>query len=600
MALLSFRIENDRSIVLAEAIDVPKIMVIAGPNGVGKSTLLYAIKQGGRTEDPGTRILYQGPHRVMRSTQVQRRWLGGATRWFRELLAGGDVSGFEGLNLGNTARTPANVDEAGSTIKHILGKIENKRQALISGTVDRLRVEGGRFEIAELPDVYEPIRTLTEFILPHLRFESVDFTNEDDVSCYWKRTDARSTRLVDIDQLSSGEKAVIVLFLPLLEDRLQRELTKLEEFGAAVGAELDEPAEEAGVAPEREHRVMLIDEPEQHLHPDLQSKVLSYMRRVSEETPTQFIVTTHSPSILDQAFDTELYVLTEPAEGVEVQNQLRQISTNAERLEALKQLAGSAYFLTTGRVIVCIEGERDADPEKPTDARLLGLLYPRAAAVTLVPTTGKGNVIITVERLRAHVAEGTFKIRVKGLIDADQSNEDRDGIERLPVCMIENFLLDSEALFEFLTHHDLEFFDAAQAVETDLRRIALGMRGKEISLRLRRAIRPKMLRVSGSTLQELRENHARNVAELQDMLPNDDTLQRRVAEATQAVDEIIGVGAELDKFRGKEVLEEFYRAHIATQNIGYNQMCIELARIVSSRGHVAARLDPVFERLIGD
>ena len=63
----------------------------------------------------------------------------GAARWLRDILGGGDVSGFEGLNFGNTARTPSNVDEAGSTIKHILGKIENRRQALLAGTVDKLR-----------------------------------------------------------------------------------------------------------------------------------------------------------------------------------------------------------------------------------------------------------------------------------------------------------------------------------------------------------------------------------------------------------------------------------------------------------------------------
>jgi predicted ATPase len=35
MALKSFRVENQKSIRLAEATSVPRIMVIAGPNGVG-------------------------------------------------------------------------------------------------------------------------------------------------------------------------------------------------------------------------------------------------------------------------------------------------------------------------------------------------------------------------------------------------------------------------------------------------------------------------------------------------------------------------------------------------------------------------------------
>ncbi len=565
-------------------------MVIAGPNGVGKSTLLYAIKRGSSKADPGTRILYQGPHRVMRSTQVQRRWLGGGQRWLLDLLGAGDVSGFEGLSFQNSARTPSNVDEAGSTIKHILGKIENRRQALLAMKVDELQAASGALDTKSLPDIYSPLRTLTEFILPHLRFLRVDFTNEDSIRCLWERTDTSGIVPIDIDDLSSGEKAVIVLFLPLLEDQLQAGLKQLERSEGAAPEE----------APAREHRVMLIDEPEQHLHPDLQAKILTYMRRLSEDTPTQFIVTTHSPTILDQAFDTELFVLGEPAGAETIENQLRRVSTNAERLEALKQLAGSAYFLTTGRIIVCIEGERDADPEKPTDARLLGLLYPRATAVTLVPTTGKGNVITTVQRLREHLAEETFRIRVRGLVDADQADASIPGVEQLPVCMVENLLLDPESILEYLQANEVDTFGDADAVDAELRRIAAEIRPKEISLRLRRRLKPLMIRLNGSTLEELRANHAEQVAAVQSMLPKEGTLQTVMTEVTAAVDDIIRNREELDQFRGKEILNAFYQHHIAARNIGYNPMCIQLARIVAGKRRIFARLDPVFARLMSD
>ena len=51
-------------------------MVIAGSNGVGNSTLLYKIaQQRGTVADSGTRFLYQPPHRAIRKTTLQRRWL---------------------------------------------------------------------------------------------------------------------------------------------------------------------------------------------------------------------------------------------------------------------------------------------------------------------------------------------------------------------------------------------------------------------------------------------------------------------------------------------------------------------------------------------
>lgn len=593
MALHGFRVENQRSIKLAEVAQVPRVMVIAGPNGVGKSTLLYAIRQGPRQEDPGTVVLYQGPHRVMRSTSVQRRWVGGALKTLSDLLGAGDVSGFEGLNFQNSARTPTNVDEAGSTIKHILAKVENRRQALLASSVDKMRASGRNLNVNELPDVYEPLKELTEFILPHLKFSKIDFENEDNIRCLFARNDTTGTVPVDLDDLSSGEKAVVVLFLPLLEERLQANLRKLETF------DLVEP-EEGVEPPTPVHRVMLIDEPEQHLHPDLQAKVLGYMRRLSEETTTQFIITSHSPTILDQAFDNELYVLNEPSPDDPGGNQLSQISTNAERLEALKQLAGSAYFLTTGRVVVCIEGERDADPEKPTDARLLSLLYPRATSVTLVPTTGKGNVITTVQRLREHLAEETFRIRVRGLIDTDQSNEDIEGVEKLPVCMIENLLLDPQSLFEFMTSSAPTAFADVESVQQELQNIAMDMQEKEIALRLRSRIKPKLVRLSGTTPEELQTDLARQISELQATVSDDQRLQSIIDEARAAVSQIIDSGEALKRFRGKELLTRFHVRNVSPLNIGYNKFCIEIAKLVSSQRKIDDLLDPVFDKLLAD
>ncbi|MBP9843114.1 MAG: ATP-binding protein [Candidatus Pacebacteria bacterium] len=590
MALTSFRIENQRSLRLAEATSVPSVMVIAGPNGVGKSTLLYAIKsQQGTVMDGATRILYQAPHRVLRRTSIQRRWLGGVIPSFRDLLAGDSVPGHEGLNFQNPARTPENVDEAGSTLKHTLGKIENRRQTLLAKAVDRSRKLGEDMGTATLPDIYAPLQRLTEHLLPHLRFESIDFTNEDDIKCQWERTSPEGPVLIDIDQLSSGEKAIIVLFLPLLEDQIQSLFQQLERY-VETGNITDEPIV-------TEERLILIDEPEQHLHPDLQAKILGYMRTLTHETPTRFIITTHSPTILDQAFDTELFVLSEPV-GNPVENQLRQIATNSERLEALKQLTGSAYFFTTGRVIVCIEGERDSDPEKPTDARLLSILYPRATAVTLVPTTGKGNVITTVERLREHVPEATFRIRVRGLVDADQSTATVAGVETLPVCMIENLLLVPEGLYQYLQSVGITTFADVEAVRVELKRIAASFRDSEIGLRIQRRLKPQMIRLKGATVDEVKESYAAALTQVESSLPNDADLASLVSEVTGVVDNLIDTNAELDQFRGKKILEAFHTQHLAPIHIGYNSMCIEVAKIVATDDSVSTKLDPVFDRLL--
>src|SRR6266852_5616885 len=43
--ITTFKITDQKAIKLAECSSIPRIMIIFGQNGVGKSTLLYAVKQ---------------------------------------------------------------------------------------------------------------------------------------------------------------------------------------------------------------------------------------------------------------------------------------------------------------------------------------------------------------------------------------------------------------------------------------------------------------------------------------------------------------------------------------------------------------------------
>lgn len=586
MALTAFKIVNQKSIRLAALDGVPPIMVIAGPNGVGKSTLLYRIKSAG-TFTANTKVLYQGPHRVLRSTKVSRRWLTGVAKWFTDLLTSGEVSGFEGLNFPNALRTPENVDEAGSTIKHTLGKIENRRQSVHTALIDRKRAQKVALDIAALPDVYEPLRDLTRYLLPHLAFSRVDFKDEDDIRCLWTRIDAHQSIEIDIDELSSGEKSIVVLFLPLIEGQIRDRLNVLEQMATA----------KAVADPAAEDRVFLIDEPEQHLHPDLQAKLLGYVRSVSRGSRTQFVMTTHSPTILDQCTDSELYVLTSVGAGVEADNQLRRVATSLERLELLKELAGSAYFLTTGRILVCIEGER-MPPSDVSDLRLLEIMYPRSTAFTLVPSGGKGNVLQIVTRLRENLPETIFRIRVRGLVDADYTGGTPADVAALPVCMIENLLLDPDALLAYCSSVAVTDLPDIASINASLRTIFDSMRRDEIARRVALRLRPRTVRIRGATLEEITHAHQVELAAVQAMIPREAELTPIIQQATEEVTQLLlNEAAARDRFHGKNAIRCFYARHIEPLNVGFADACLGIAKAVASNGRVAARLDPIFDQL---
>lgn len=60
-------------------------------------------------------------------------------------------------------------------------------------------------------------------------------------------------------------------------------------------------------------RILLIEEPEAHLHPQLQVKLLQYLKQQAKEQKIQIIVTTHSPTIVASSGLDALKVVTIPS-----------------------------------------------------------------------------------------------------------------------------------------------------------------------------------------------------------------------------------------------------------------------------------------------
>ncbi|QAY68515.1 ATP-dependent nuclease [Paenibacillus protaetiae] len=76
---------------------------------------------------------------------------------------------------------------------------------------------------------------------------------------------------------------------------------------ATVLAELEESEEE-----DDSLRILLIEEPEAHLHPQLQTRVMQYIQTQANKANIQIIVTTHSPTIAAAVSLDSLVVVTRP------------------------------------------------------------------------------------------------------------------------------------------------------------------------------------------------------------------------------------------------------------------------------------------------
>jgi predicted ATP-dependent endonuclease of OLD family len=108
-----------------------------------------------------------------------------------------------------------------------------------------------------------------------------------------------------------------LLFFPKIDPTTKQDLFRnLEEnslgfnnliYLATVLAELTSPSEDAEYL-----RVLLIEEPEAHLHPQLQVRLLRYIENTATDSGVQVIVTTHSPVLASAVSLKSLIHLSSP------------------------------------------------------------------------------------------------------------------------------------------------------------------------------------------------------------------------------------------------------------------------------------------------
>lgn len=270
-------------------------------------------------------------------------------------------------------------------------------------------------------------------------------------------------------------------------------------------------------------------------------------------------------------------------------NQLRRVATNEDRLAAIRSIAGTTYPVTTGRTIVCLEGVRQG--KAATDIGLLGVLLPDATRYTFVPLGGRGNVLRAVPEFRARLREEGYGIAVYGVVDRDRGDLDVEGVVAWDVAMVENLLLDADAIAataSALLHREVE----VEAARRALAESGASLREDEISLRVGEAIGFVPIRIRGASTEEV----SRLLKEARSRLDVDDaTVTRTVEDATSRVDEALRDGAFVRTFRGKPMLAGVHqRLGLDGASVRLDTFAYALARECARRGSARTELERVF------
>jgi len=549
-------------------------MIVAGPNGCGKSTLLDAI----RKLEGGRHIMYVGPHRSIRRQNVQQRYLLTKPIVLEELLMRSDTPGFDGISLIGGHRDTWGYDDTGNYLKHGLCQIEVERQQAISARYDR----DGEIQKNTLADPWKPFRELTHNLLPHLAFSKIDASNRDQVKCLWQVHGTET--IIDFDDLSSGEKSIIQIFYPLVEHEIKDLLSDIQS---------------GSKPPDRPPICVLIDEPELHLHPNLQFKVMDYLRVLTSGQNVQVILATHSPTIVEYASFEELYLLR-PVELVGAdENQLVRIADNDERLQLLRDLFGTTANLTAMQPIVIVEGSKETNSSRVVpDRKLYRALHPGFDKVTLIPGGGKGECKALISALNDALKHLSTRLKAVGLLDRDVgTTANADGIYLLPVSMIENFLLDPDSIWEAIQSIvEKTPLHTVDDVTSALDKVIDSIEAEEIARRTLATLGVARFRPS-TPVDAISTQVDVFIKEINTKY-SPEKIQATESAAQQIVSDLRDKQRRREEFHGKTALQIFYKTYLHNTGLDKVVFTFETARHARRRKAVVTYFDGFFDAIL--
>lgn len=348
---------------------------------------------------------------------------------------------------------------------------------------------------------------------------------------------------------------------------------------------------------ERADFCVLIDEPELHLHPNLQLKVLDYLRVLASASHTQIIVATHSPTMVEYANFEELFLL-KPVELLDAeQNQLTKIATDEERLSFLRGVFGSTSNLTAMQPIVVVESvtEREATKALP-DRKLYRALHSGFDRVTLIPGGGKAECKSLLKTLNEILPEFSSNLTAVALLDRDtDSASDNSLVEYLPVAMIENFLLDPDSIWEAVqsvidktNFHTVDDITAAldsiiESLETSetVRRASTGLGSSHF------------YPPSEGNITNAANAYVKKVTEQFSVL----SIESASTAAKAKIESLRSGNRRREEFHGKTVLQTFYGMHLHSTGLPKGVFAFETARHARRRKAVNKFFDDFFARI---
>jgi hypothetical protein len=371
-----------------------------------------------------------------------------------------------------------------------------------------------------------------------------------------------------INQLSSGQREILMTYT---------HLEKLRPTGS----------------------IILFDEPELHLHPTLQRRVIAHLQRLLERGNNQIFVVTHSEEIVGTADYATLYAMTGTGEPA-----VMPVIDRAARLDLLESLGASVGVQLTSPRILFLEGE--------TDALILPLFFDvLPSGLSLVDTGGKGKMMRLVPSAMAVLEEAVRDGQLYMVRDLDVE-DDPEALTRIQNTYaghffvwdryhIENYLLDEVAIYHVLADDpDVPTPLSPESVVATLQPIANERKddvlAKHIEAYFDRRLRKRLrLNVSEGVEQSLRKAAEARLNRMTELLNS-----QAVTTAYTTVVSDLDAKWETEWKNlciGRDVLQAYHAAHVAP-HLGYDSFRNKIARKICELGRVPTAITTVMVNVL--
>jgi len=474
MKIIDLRIKNYKCLVDFELLDAPDVVVLAGPNGTGKSSVLEAIlffkeRIGAyySWELPGTIVNATAPfaeisikfkvfpEEIEYLKKLHNRELEGDTLegWIKIGKNGNLIESKIPNELSILLRTYRNEDFPNVGIfdfynpNRFMGRKElrsitvgafddreekRRRVTFLPGikfnltkdylaqcalgdlqTLQRkVRKEQVKVGPEDLSDSLEPIKSIFNNLLAPKKLKEVDISSSP-ITFVVETPQGE----VDIDDLSSGEKEILFGYTELLKLHPQ-------------------------------NSIILYDEPDLHLNQEVERKIIPILRSIGANN--QFWIATHSFGIMDSVEYRELFRL----ENYSGSNQVTRVFGDEEKYSTFRSVAGDVGIVTLGQKIVFLEGT------EWTDKHILETFFEEyKGKVTFVSSGSVRDVTGISQKILDLLHTSSrfnfyYAIRDRDFMEKSERKRVMEGgNQRLYVWEryhIENYLLNFEAIYQVL------------------------------------------------------------------------------------------------------------------------------------------------------